>query len=168
MNPPNQSLRRTFLVAALPLLALGLSHAQPGGAPPSAAPAISEENFPHVIRVRTWAAREDFRRGDKLKIESVRGDRPRIEPGGTYLVQGTYTLGSAPSATLMLSLTSSGSGGRGPTSPTQRMTIDQGTGTFTLANTVQNAGELHVSFYFANPANPRSSSAQGGIYFENR
>ncbi len=167
MKLPHKNLRRALLVAALPLLAFNFSQAQTSGNTlPPAPPPISEADFPYTIKVKTWPAEEGFRRGDRLQIESVKGDRPTIEPGGSYLVQGTYTLGSAPSARLMLSLTSKG--GRSLTSATQRMNIDQGTGAFTLATTVRDSGQLHVSFYFPDPNEPRRSSSGGGIYFDNR
>jgi hypothetical protein len=172
MNTPNKSplvrASSTALLVAL-LFFPRPAHAQSANdAPPPAPLPISEADFPYAINIKTWLAQEGFRRGDRLQIESVKGNRPTIEPGGSYLVQGTYTLGSAPSARLMLSLTSKGDGGRGTTAATQRMKIDQGTGAFTLATTMRDSGQLHVSFYFADPNDPRRSSSGGGLYFDNR
>jgi hypothetical protein len=141
--------------------------AQTGGGLPSAA-APSEADFPHLIPVETWLASGGFVRGDQITIRLVRGNRPRIEPGGTYLVLGTYTLASHAEATLALSLTASGAAGRGAWSPTQRRKIGQGRGEFALVAPMRSPGEFHVSFYIADRHEPRRSNAQGGIYFDNR
>ncbi len=137
-----------------------------GGAPAASVP--SEADFPHLIPVETWLASGGFSRGDQITIRLVRGNRPRLEPGGTYLVLGTYTLASAAEATLALSLTASGPAGRGAWSPTQRRKIAQGSGEFALVAPMRSAGEFHVSFYLADRNDPRRSNAGGGIYFDNR
>src|SRR3984957_4243000 len=53
----------------------------------------SEQRFPHIIQYELGAS--GFSAGDQISITSVRGDRAHIEPGGSYLVEGTYTLASA-------------------------------------------------------------------------
>jgi hypothetical protein len=152
------------------VLLLPLSGAESGTA---AAPAQKPEyetsgpeaNFPFAIRVSTWAASGGFRKGDRIKIESVRGDRKRIEPGGTYLVQGTYTLASAPTARLALSLTLPAGGGRRAWSGPQFYDIEKGTGTFAFTAKMEDWGKYHVSFYISDGSG-RGGSAAGGIYFE--
>lgn len=125
-----------------------------------------EANFPFVIRIRTEST-GDFRRGDQLKIIEVRGNRKRIEPGGSYMVKGTYSLDSAPTGTLALSLTTSSRSGRSEWGRWQVYKIERGTGTFTLSATMQAEGRYHVSFYLPRPGSKGSSSA-GGLYFEER
>lgn len=166
MKPNSRPIAWSALCLALALGAPALP-AQTGSAAPAAS-VPSEADFPHLIPVETWLAAGGFSRGDQIAIRLVRGNRPRIEPGGTYLVLGTYTLASHAEATLALSLTASGPAGRGAWSPTQRRKIARGSGEFALVAPMRSAGEFHVSFYVADRNDPRRSNAGGGIYFDNR
>ena len=172
MNPIHCRVRGRSLVIAAALLSLRLAGAQAGDpAPPAPSSPAREEapevKFPFVIRVTTWAASEGFHKGDQVKIAEVRGDRKRIEPGGTYFVRGTYALASAPTGKLMLSLTTSARPGGRVVARPQFYNIEQGTGTFTLVEKMQDSGQFHVSLYL--PAkSSRGVSSQGGIYFDNR
>jgi hypothetical protein len=166
MKPIPLLLASTVLSLVAPI-AVPVLPAQTGGDAPAAA-LPSEADFPHLIPVETWLAAGGFGRGDQIAIRLVRGNRPRLEPGGTYLVLGTYTLASHAEATLALSLTASGPAGRGAWAPTQRRRIAQGSGEFALVAPMRSAGEFHVSFYLADRNDPRRSYAGGGIYFDNR
>lgn len=127
-------------------------------------PSPAPENFPHAIAVRPQPARGGFPAGDEITITAVWGTRERIEAGGHYLVEGTYTLGSASAATLALSVTaSSPENGSSRWAKTQVMSIDRGTGHFVLAAQMRVPGRFHVSFY---PAG--GGSSQGGVYFQER
>jgi hypothetical protein len=167
MNPTIK--RVSCAVLAIAVLALPLSSAQPGGvtdrAQKSDEELTIEKNFPFAIRVSTWPAREGFRKGDTIKIATVKGDRKRIEPGGTYLVQGTYTLASAPMARLALSLTVPAGSGSGAWSQPQFYDIEQGSGTFSFTAKMGSHGKYHVSFYLPHNSG-RGGSSAGGIYFE--
>jgi RNA polymerase sigma factor (sigma-70 family) len=127
-----------------------------------------ELTFPHVIPVTLSAASAPFRSGDGLLITSVRGDRPHLEPGGTYLVEGNYTLGSAPSAVLALSLTARVPQGATDWPKTQHDTIERGSGVFAFIATMQVEGRFHVSFYFPTPGHPNSVSSGAGVYLLER
>ena len=116
----------------------------------------TEQQFPHVIQYELGAS--GFPAGDQITITSVRGDQPNIEPGGSYLVEGAYTLASADSADLALFCTSRGPSGPTPVQNSQRIKISRGTGKFHLYETNLADGWLHVSFYF-------NGSSQGGVYF---
>ena len=156
--------RARFIASLLTVAILG------GPATGARLAAAEEPNrpFPYLIPVRTWMADRGFLRGDKIVITAVRGDRPAIEPGGTYVVEGGYVLQSVEEATLALSLTSSANGGRSRWTQDQRAKIQRGSRGFSLVATMHAAGEFHVSFYIPNPAKPGSSQAEGGIYFANR
>lgn len=162
------------LIALILLLAgTTLTQAQTSPAPPAAteeAPVVPiEQRFPFVIKFHTWRADEGFRRGDKITITTVRGDRKKIEPGGTYLVQGTYTLGSAMIGTLALSLTSTGQSPGGAWGKDQFYKIERGTGAFSLIATMRYYGDYHVSFYLPKDSKTTDrkapTSSAGGIYF---
>ena len=112
--------------------------------------------FPQIIQFELGAS--GFSAGDQITITSVRGDRNHIEPGGNYLVEGTYTLASADTADLALFCTT-----RGPSGPTsvqgsERIKIARGAGRFQLYETNVPDGWLHVSFY------PDKSKLHGGVY----
>jgi hypothetical protein len=157
------------LALALSVVPIRLAQAQSGsGAPQQQPPPPSEADFPHIIPVETWLAQEGFRSGDRIMITLVRGNRKKIEPGGTYLVEGTYTLRSASEARLALSLTSSGPSGRSSWSPYQNAAISAGDGAFALVATMGGPGQYHVSFYIPDSPGSKRSSSAGGIYFDNR
>ena len=119
--------------------------------------ATAEPRFPHVIEYELGAF--GFAEGDNITITAVRGDREHIEPGGSYLVEGTYTLGLAGSANLALFCTTRGPSGPTPIQDGQQIQITKGTGKFYLCETNLADGWLHVSFY------PDNSSWHGGVYF---
>ncbi|HEY3912885.1 MAG TPA: hypothetical protein VGN61_00245, partial [Verrucomicrobiae bacterium] len=73
------------------LLTAGIAVFLTAGAALNAAP-----SFTHEIPFELGAS--GFADGDKITITSVRGDRKHIEAGGSYIVEGTYTLNSAESA----------------------------------------------------------------------
>lgn len=115
-----------------------------------------EQQFPQVIQYELGAS--GFIGGDQITITSVRGDRAHIEPGGNYLVEGTYTLASKEHAELALHCTTHGPSGATPVQAGQSIKITQGTGSFHLYKTNLDDGWLHVSFYF-------NGSSHGGVYF---
>lgn len=116
-----------------------------------------EQQFPQTIQYELGAS--GFSVGDQITITSVRGDREHIEPGGSYLVEGTYALASADSADLALYCTTRGSSGPTPVQDGQRIKITRGSGRFHLYETNLADGWLHVSFY------PKNSKLHGGVYF---
>jgi hypothetical protein len=116
-----------------------------------------EQQFPQIIDYELGAS--GFFAGDQITITSVRGDRKHIEPGGSYLVEGTYTLASADTAHLSLFCTTRGPSGPTPVQDTQRIQITRGAGRFHLYETNLADGWLHVSFY------PDHSKLHGGVYF---
>src|SRR6202042_2269543 len=105
----------------------------------------AERQFPHAIKYELGAF--GFADGDQITITSVRGDRKHIEPGGSYLVEGTYALGSADSVKLALFCTTRGPSGPTPIQDGQQIRITKGTGKFYLYETNVADGWLHVSFY---------------------
>jgi len=113
--------------------------------------------FPHHIQFELGAS--GFFPGDQIIISEVRGDREHIEPGGSYLVEGSYTLASADSADLALYCTTRGPSGPTPVQDNERMKITKGAGSFHLYETNVADGWLHVSFY------PDNSKMHGGVYF---
>ena len=97
--------------------------------------------------------------GDSITIQRVTGTSPTIRTGETYRVEGTYTLASQEKANLALYATTMSKGST-PTDPSQKMSIEKGTGTFRLVKTMREEGYLHISFY------PVSSGGSfGGVYF---
>jgi len=113
--------------------------------------------FPYAIPVERGAT--EFAPGDSIVIASLRGDRPHLEIGGRYLLEGAYTLASLDSAHLTWSITT-----RGPDAPAATPAeasasddVRRGAGKFRLIKTFLNDGWPHVSFY--------SDRSQGGMYF---
>lgn len=141
------------------------------------APALSsispefEAQFPYPIEIHLDSP--ELPAGDVIVITSMKGDRPHLEVGGTYLVHGKYVLASTDEAILGVSITHQTErqawigvppGGeparRDPVDPAQRLRIRRGEGTFTLAIPMRYEGRFHVSFY------PKShGEALGGVYF---
>ena len=95
-----------------------------------------------------------FATGDTITVRSVRGDRSLIEVGGTYEVEGSWTLASQPAATLALYATN------GDVEGSNHIRIQQGTGAFSLAARVAREGNLHVSLY-----PDKGGNSFGGVYF---
>lgn len=113
--------------------------------------------LPYAVRYELGVA--EFAPGDKITIQEVRGISGTISTGGTYSVEGTYTLGSRDEADLAFFTTTLSDGGPTPIDPRQHIRIKKGTGSFHLAKTLNADGYLHVSFY---PV--PSGSDFGGVY----
>jgi hypothetical protein len=99
--------------------------------------------------------------GDAIVITAVHGTAKTIAVGNTYRIDGAYTLASHDQATLSTYLTATR-----PNEPHRQMipgqslTIQQGSGTFTVFLKVEDPGCPHVSLY---PAEGGESFA--GEYF---
>jgi len=115
-----------------------------------------EAEFPYLIQADLGAT--EFAPGDNIVLTSFRGDRQHIEVGGHYLLDGSYTLGSADSADLAWYSTSRGPSGSTPVASEQHTKITAGSGNFRLKKTMTDDGWLHVSFYV-------DKQSHGGIYF---
>ncbi len=99
-----------------------------------------------------------FEAGDGITVSRVMGSRERIEAGGTYTIEGEYTLGSVDSAILGLSVPY-----RGDRLPWTKMVVLRGSGYFALTLDVppiETFRSLHIAFY---PIDG-SQRQQGGIY----
>jgi beta-lactamase regulating signal transducer with metallopeptidase domain/biopolymer transport protein ExbD len=144
-------------------LATTYSATNPGTAGPAAATPPDAEfayNIGFVPFTPQWGR---FSRGDSIVITSVTGNRAHLELGGTYLVQGTYTLASMPTAGLSISVTHSEITEPrvlSPTYPEQKTKVQMGSGRFSLRMTMRYAGTFHVSF---NP--PAGGESRGTVYF---
>ncbi len=114
-------------------------------------------SFPFSIPFELGDA--EFSPGDTITILQVHGTKDTISLGGTYRVEGTYSLACRDKASLALYATTLTSVPT-PTDPSQTMRIEKGTGSFRLIKTMREEGYLHVSFY---PI--PSGSGFGGIYF---
>jgi hypothetical protein len=114
-----------------------------------------------LISVPFGTSRASFESGDIITLSEVLASSPRLEPGDTVVVRGTYRLQSQSQALLAISLTTNAPGVSEIMAPAARKTVDAGTGTFELAYEVRQPGALHVTFY---PAGAGGSSF-GGIYF---
>ena len=128
--------------------ALTLSHAM-------ADSVITNENLPYRVPFKLGSS--VFAPGDNITITQVRGTSKRIEVGGTYSVEGTYTLNSEDEVTLAFFDTSVGWSGPTPVDPKQRIHIKRGSGSFYLVKTMNDDGYPHVSFY--------THEDLGGVYF---
>jgi hypothetical protein len=117
-----------------------------------------EPQFSHAIQFEIGA--HGFSDGDQITITSVRGDRRHIEPGGSYLVEGSYMLASSDAARLALFCTTREKSGKTPIQPGQSVKITKGSGKFHLYETNLADGWLHVSFY-----PDHANSHNGGVYF---
>jgi len=130
------------------ILSLALSHAM-------ADQVITNENLPDTVPFKLGSSA--FAPGDNIAIKELRGTSKKVAIGGTYSVEGTYTLSSRDEATLAFFDTSVGPSGPTPVDPKQRIYIKRGSGTFYLVKTMHDDGYLHVSFY--------SHESFGGVYF---
>ena len=116
------------------------------------------EDLSHTVRYELGAAK--FAPGDNITIQQVRGTSDTIATGGTYSVEGTYTLGSRDEANLAFYTTTISDSGPTAIDPRQHVRVKKGTGSFHLVKTLSADGYLHVSFY---PV--PSGSDFGGVYF---
>jgi hypothetical protein len=105
-------------------------------------------------------SRAQFQAGDSITIQEVLASSPRLEPGDTVVVRGTYALQSRDKALLMLLLTANAPGATEQIAAKSRKEIAAGSGAFELEYTIQQPGSLHISFY---PVT--SGSSFGGVYF---
>jgi hypothetical protein len=149
MNPSPFAAHR-FIPLALALCVAALA--------PSSRAADADTSFPYAVPIELGTFK--LADGDAINIVSVRGDRAQLEPGGTYLVEGTYTLASVPGADLALFLTSRGPSGPTPVSDAQHVQVTRGSGNFSLKETMPYDGWFHVSFYA-----PHEGHSHGGVYF---
>jgi hypothetical protein len=129
------------------LLFISVLHNRPKS--PPIAQSLGAE-FPYVIDfVASTPSWSQFAPGDAIVVTALKGDRKQIEPGGRYLVDGTYTLASMDRARLGLSVTAptkDSPGAKSPTYAEQMTEVARGTGHFSLRVTMHYAGSLHVSF----------------------
>jgi hypothetical protein len=168
--PSPKAIRLKFLLICIVLVALLVAsllflsiHRNQPRPPPSSKQLEAE--FPYVIDfvayTPSWG---QFALGDEITITAVRGDRERIEPGGRYLVEGTYSLASMERAKLGLSVTAPSPDSPGAISPSyaeQITEVARGAGHFSLRETMRYAGSFHVSF---NPIG--GGESRGTIYFQ--
>jgi hypothetical protein len=112
-------------------------------------------DLPYVVPFELGDA--EFAPGDNITIYQVRGTSDTIITGGTYSVEGTYTLSSKDEADLAFYATTISHSGPTPVDPEQHVRIKKGTGLFRIVKTIAEDGYLHVSFY--------SGNAFGGVYF---
>jgi hypothetical protein len=133
--------------------ALWLAAAMAGGA----ASLQAADEFPYVVPFELGKAQ--FLAGDTVTIQSVRGTADSLRVGGTYCVEGSYTLNSADEAELALFVTTK-LDIRTKIDPKQMLRVKRGTGSFRLIETMAAEGYPHASFY---PI--PSGSSFGGIYF---
>lgn len=99
--------------------------------------------------------------GDAIVITAVHGTADTIAVGNTYRIDGAYTLSSHEQATLCAYVTASKPDApQRKRIPGQSVTIQKGSGTFTVFLKVEDPGCPHVSFY------PVTSGASfAGEYF---
>jgi hypothetical protein len=114
--------------------------------------------LPYAVQYELGVA--EFAPGDQITIQQVRGTSNMISTGGTYSVEGTYTLGSRDEADLAFFATTLSDSGPTLIDPRQHARIKKGSGSFRLVKTLNADGYLHVSFY------PVPSGGDfGGVYF---
>ncbi len=168
--PSPKAIRLKFLLICIVLVALVAASLlflpifRNQSRPPPSSKQLEAE-FPYVIdfvaNIPDWG---QFSSGDKIAISLVRGDRKHIEPGGRYLVEGTFTLASMDRAGLSLSVTApsrDSPGAVSPSDPEQRLQVFRGSGRFSLKETMRYTGSFHVSF---NPVG--GGESRGTIYFQ--
>ncbi len=142
-------LRSSFRSLGPAVYSLALAAAQ-------AASPSTQAGFPYLIQVEPGAT--EFAPGDSIVITSVRGNRANLEVGGTYELEGKYTLTSADRADLAWFATEREASGPKPVSDAEHTMVTKGSGTFRLTKTFADDGWLHVSFYV-------NGQSHGGIYF---
>ena len=115
-------------------------------------------DMPHAVRFELGDAQ--FARGDNITLKQMRGTSEAIATGGTYCIEGTYTLASRDEADLAFFTTTITNSGPSPIDPRQHVRIKKGTGSFRLVKILNEDGYLHLSFY---PVH--SGDDFGGMYF---
>src|SRR5438445_13474312 len=78
-------------------------------------------NLPHAVRFELGDAQ--FARGDNITITQMRGTSETIATGGTYCVEGTYTLASGDEADLAFFTTTITDSGPSPIDPRQHVRL---------------------------------------------
>jgi beta-lactamase regulating signal transducer with metallopeptidase domain len=123
----------------------------------------SELHNPLSNQVQFTTAHANFKQGDSITIQDIRGTSNTLSAGNIYQVTGTYKLASEDRASLAAFVTTSRNQGSAstPVMHTQTMTISKGEGRFTLIFYMWQNGTPHVSFYSAS-----SGNAFAGIYFD--
>ncbi|HVU15878.1 MAG TPA: hypothetical protein VHD32_03080 [Candidatus Didemnitutus sp.] len=114
-----------------------------------------------VCPIPVEAGVSEFAPGDGIEILSVTGDRPHLESGGHYVVQGRFVLASADGAMVFLSVTTKKPSTSSPILPGQMVSVSRGSGPFTLSMTLAHDGWTHLSFYIG-------GREHGCIYFGER
>lgn len=106
----------------------------------------TEKNFPYVISVVQKVQKGGgARASNTLAITRVRGTRPKIEPGGTYWIEGKYTLVSEDKARLTMILSTE----QHVTvrhNPTHRINVERGNGTFSFLTELTTRGTYRVEW----------------------
>lgn len=135
---------KKFIPFLLVFVALAsLSRAQPAGA----------TSIPFAT------SQSQFVSGDNITITEVLSTSPVLGVGTTFVVRGTYTLQSQPSARMSISLTTTVPVGV-PNQETAVKQLTNGTGSFEMQYTVQFAGSVYIAF------TPAAGGASfGRIYF---
>ncbi|MEM9368922.1 MAG: M56 family metallopeptidase [Planctomycetota bacterium] len=114
--------------------------------PPSHQPTVDTADLPHTVAFEQGATR--FLDGDEIAIHEVRGTAKTFERGHIYRIKGTYKLASHDKATIAAYTTATNaSEGRSRSMKVQHLSVDQGTGDFTLFLPMSVQGWPHVSFY---------------------
>ncbi len=115
-------------------------------------------DMPYAVQYELGDA--EFAHGDNITLKQMRGTSETIATGGTYCVEGTYTLASRDQADLAFFTTTITHSGPAQIDPRQHVRIKKGTGSFSLVKTLKEDGYLHLSFY---PVH--SGDDFGGMYF---
>src|SRR5437762_130716 len=106
-----------------------------------AGPAATEDatlDLPRDVRFELGDTK--FANGDNITITQMRGTSEMIVTGGTYCVEGTYTLASRDEADLAFFTTSIAASGPSPIDPKQHVRIKKGIGSFRLVKTLNEDG----------------------------
>lgn len=101
----------------------------------------------------------EFREGDRIVIREIRGTASTFELGGTYRIQGHYSLASADRATLLASITAASNSGPAGAQDEAHVSVARGAGEFVLEFKIETAGYPHVTFYGPD------GHPFGGVYF---
>ena len=112
---------------------------------PQAAPTPGESRLAEAVSVELGDS--EFHGGDAIIISEVRGTRPTLELGESYVVKGYYPLSSRDTATLLLSVTTTSRAGSGVTQPASAIRVSRGDGEFALTKHLEAPGHLHLTFY---------------------
>jgi RNA polymerase sigma factor (sigma-70 family) len=87
----------------------------------------------------------ETKEGGRIEIQEVWGTRPRIEPGGQYLVRGKYTLPTGKRGTLYFFETATGNWTQtSAIMDLQNITLDKEKGEFTLMHGMEGPGYFHL------------------------